>query len=71
MNSPARAPWRPRTWDLYAVDQMRAPHDPEVGQPLGLSRSDTAALAAARRAPRALRALTRATARVRQLTSRT
>jgi class 3 adenylate cyclase/pimeloyl-ACP methyl ester carboxylesterase len=61
----------PGTWDLYAVDRVATPHDPAVAQPLALSRTDAATLAAARRTPGALRAVTRATARLRRFAART
>jgi class 3 adenylate cyclase len=61
----------PGRWDLYALDHLAAPHDAAVGQPLALSRTDAATLAAARRSPGALRALSRASTRIRRLAVRT
>jgi class 3 adenylate cyclase/pimeloyl-ACP methyl ester carboxylesterase len=60
----------PGTWDLYAVDHLATPHDPAVAQPVTLSRADAVTLSAARRAPGALRAVSRATERLRRLTVR-
>jgi class 3 adenylate cyclase len=59
----------PDRWELFAVDGITSPDDPDVGRPLSLSRSDAATLAAARRSPRALRAITSAVGSVRRRTA--
>jgi class 3 adenylate cyclase/pimeloyl-ACP methyl ester carboxylesterase len=60
----------PGTWELFAVDAVARPSDPDVAQPIALSRADAVTLAAARRTPSALRAISRAASAVRRVTSR-
>jgi class 3 adenylate cyclase/pimeloyl-ACP methyl ester carboxylesterase len=60
----------PGRWELFEIVEMGHPSMAEIGDPLVLSRSDAVTLAAARRNPRALRAITRAIGSVRGARSR-